>query len=939
MPHLLAVLSALILRLRTKCAKPRNPKQRVPAATLLVQEHVKLVGHLRGIEGFEYREAAELVLGSAIEVCGPEWLLDILPLNLGDESGNDKVGRAWLLPIFRTKITNTRMSHFTGYFVPLSEAMFGKYRDAEGRSESVEGEQAKKRAGIEAKVFEAVVQQIWALFPGYCDLPVDLPQAFTKQFCEILSNVVYSQAHLRPPIFRGLQLLVERNKSLSASSSPSDVQMESFGIDSTAGSKNIQLLSSLAPNLLAVMFNVFSKASKQGRGYVLDAISAYLSILSQKVSRHVVNREALLTHWQDMVGTYNKIRGLLQQGLAPSVSSKSAPGESSVPQTMLDFLVQLVPFLPDVDTAESLLNLILSQDILQNKDPAVQKKAYRVLLRYSESGNTFAEQAIQQGLEILVEELVEKNASVAASAKKDRTTLLATMVPLLPSDKLHIIPSIIPEAVLATKEANETARGAAYDLLVEMAQKMDKGGIIKRGLIKGAEGDEDEDAGMAEQAEATLQEYITMVAAGLAGSSPHMISATITALSRLLFEYHGQSLIPASSARLLLTYFTERLPSETISEMISTILIFLGSANREIVKSSVGFVKVAVVALAPVDIQPHLEALIPALLNWSHEHKNHFKLNIRHIFERLLRKFGYDKVESLTSEDDRKLLVNIRKRQQRSKRKREQAHMDGNGSSDDNVKPAGARNAYEEALYGSEDEDETDEDASTPSGTATRKGQQPALRKNAIGRRKQDARDEQGAAYIQENEDEPLDLLDEKMLGRISRANPAAEQAKRTKRESQSANVKTDSRSGKLVFNDEDDDEQDGVGHDDAEMDSTNAYLEAIRGEDGFHMNARGQVKINKSTKRSRAQLEEDELVENVKDKLEGLGMLREGGQRPKKQPKKKVKESIGQEFKAKKAGGDVKRSDGINPYAYVPLGNGKKRSGLSIVNKGKKGH
>lgn len=385
---------------------------------------------------------------------------------------------------------------------------------------------------------------------------------------------------------------------------------------------------------------------------------------------------------------------------------------------------------------------------------------------------------------------------------------------------------------------------------------------------------------------------------------------------------------------------SEQLPSETISEMLSTILIFLGSANREIVKSSVGFVKVAVVALAPIDIQPHLEALIPALLNWSHEHKNHFKLNIRHIFERLLRKFGYDKIESLTREEDRKLLVNIRKRQQRSKRKREQADaaMDGNGDSDDDVKPTGARNAYEEALYGSEDEDDSDEEEAPVKAPASRNAQQPALRKNAIGRRKQDTRNQQDEVYIQENEDEPLDLLDEKMVGRISRVNPASDQARRTKREMQSVKVRTDSRSGKLVFHDEDGDGGDAPGHNDAEMDSTNAYLEAIRGEDGFHMNARGQVKVNKSTKRSRAQLEEDELVENVKDKLEGLGMPKEGGQRPKKPARKKVKESTGQEFKAKKAGGDVKKGDGINPYAYVPLGNGKKRSGLNIVNKGKKG-
>jgi ribosomal RNA-processing protein 12 len=39
--------------------------------------------------------------------------------------------------------------------------------------------------------------------------------------------------------------------------------------------------------------------------------------------------------------------------------------------------------------------------------------------------------------------------------------------------------------------------------------------------------------------EANVEEYITMVAAGLAGTTPHMISASINALSRLIFEFKG----------------------------------------------------------------------------------------------------------------------------------------------------------------------------------------------------------------------------------------------------------------------------------------------------------------------------------------------------------------------------------------------------------------
>ena len=41
---------------------------------------------------------------------------------------------------------------------------------------------------------------------------------------------------------------------------------------------------------------------------------------------------------------------------------------------------------------------------------------------------------------------------------------------------------------------------------------------------------------------ASVEEYMTMVAGGLAGASPHMISATVTAISRLVFEFKGERL-------------------------------------------------------------------------------------------------------------------------------------------------------------------------------------------------------------------------------------------------------------------------------------------------------------------------------------------------------------------------------------------------------------
>lgn len=118
--------------------------------------------------------------------------------------------------------------------------------------------------------------------------------------------------------------------------------------------------------------------------------------------------------------------------------------------------------------------------------------------------------------------------------------------------------------------------------------------------------------------------------------------------------------------------------SDTISpqmhtEIFTTLLVFLSSANREIVKSALGFVKLAIHTM-PVDLlRPHLKEIVPALLKWSHDHKNHFKAKVRHIFERLIRRFGWDEVYACAPEEDsRKVLVNIKKRKERAKRKKVQ---------------------------------------------------------------------------------------------------------------------------------------------------------------------------------------------------------------------------------------------------------------------------
>lgn len=96
--------------------------------------------------------------------------------------------------------------------------------------------------------------------------------------------------------------------------------------------------------------------------------------------------------------------------------------------------------------------------------------------------------------------------------------------------------------------------------------------------------DEDGNAALPTGGLATL---FSMIMAGLAAQTPHMISASIMALARLLYEFAGslQPLVP---------------------QLLPAVLLLLRTKSREVVKSVLGFIKVS---RQPPNKSPTLERL------------------------------------------------------------------------------------------------------------------------------------------------------------------------------------------------------------------------------------------------------------------------------------------------------------------------------------------
>ncbi|GJJ06213.1 hypothetical protein Clacol_000403 [Clathrus columnatus] len=841
-PQILTILAALVKTLRYR---PVNKSITIPptAAEIMVLDLIQYSGQLRIKKGFEHKEAVDQVLRTAIGVVGPEVILNasffFIYLRtfdmLRERRSKGQEPNAYLLPLLSVPHPSP-LSHFVNYFVPLSESMFNLQQTAEGAGRN-----------SEAKMWEVLISQIWNGFVGYCHAPKDLPEVFDAKFAQLLSQILYSQPSLRPPILKALKVLVESHSWI-----------ESDIVTVEDGHRNLDHLRSQAESWFAVLFNVFGSVGQDGKGMVGDVISAWIKIAGDEA----------------VVKMYHKVVSLFQQEIKNPSKPTSVKG-TDAPNMLLmtqDLLILILPTLPRAECKE-LWDLCLSGVVIGHSESGVQKRGYRILTKLIEAGRLTSVLDVED----VITKLTSSSDTVTAPAKRDRITLIALLLPSVSSHSLHLVPVLIPEAVLATKEPAERTRGAAFELIVAMGHKMKEGGIVKRNRLDGMESDD------AHEVQATVEEYVTMIAAGLVGATPHMISATITAISRLVFE------------------FKDDIPTNMLDEILSTIFVFVTSANREIVKSALGFIKLSVHTLPVELVANHLKQLVPALLNWSGDHKNHFKVKVRHIFERMIRRFGWDTVygcvgDSPEDKEKGKVLQNIKKRKDRAKRKKAKAEAEGEDDDEDEEPNKKTGDAFEDVLYGSESEIEDTDDETGPSRPSTKTQSFKGREKNR----------EKGVR-IRLDDDEPMDLLQgaaDKVIagGRDRRRKPGQE----------ASHFKQDEATGRMIIEEEGKEGEDD--NDDEDM-AGGAYKESLTSVDGFTRGANGRVKFHKDTKKRRA------------NDVDGDGDVdMEDANGPKKANKKRKKEiKLGQEFKAKHAGGDVKKG-GVDPYAYLPLSQATKK-------------
>lgn len=729
----------------------------------------KVIGTLRSAETLsDGWQEADLVMGAAVKNIGPIKTLELFPLNLESDA---KSSRPWLLPIIRDNTEFSQLKFFTDKMVNLS-----------GQIEASISELANdKKSATKVKVLKTLVDQIWSLFPSFCHLPIDnLEESFTSDFAQLIMTVAYDYPELRNYIFSGLKNLIETNQAfIDGAFDENLLLLEIFNKEKAQ--HNMGHLKSFSLNILASLFNIFTVTPTDSRTQLLECSKAFLSITSP----------------EDLETTFNRVSSILNESLKDA--SQGADKENDIPPTsatMLDLIIQMAPFLSEANITT--LFTIFSTLCLNYKTSLIQKRTYRLFSTLAElpAGQALLKKHSGDVINLFIQTLND----IQPPARGQRLQAIASFLTILSPEDLYFIPSVISEVVIATKDLNEKTREAAFGLLVSMGQLMSqKGGKIDRSKIP------DIPAELATVVDASLEEYITIIAAGLSDTTTHTQAATILALSRVVFE------------------FKSSLQLEMLQELTSTVEMFLEHKGREVADATLGYIKVAVSSLPKEVVEPSLKNLIEHLLSWYREHSSHFKAKIKHLIERLIRIFGYDKVAENFPEDDLKFLNNIRKSKERAKRKKLQAATadeEGSGLASHRNRKHFAQaekfaSEFDRALYDSSS-DEEDED-----------GDVEMDDNNGKHNRSSNER------FITEGDD-PLDLLDSSALARIGTKNSNKKAGL-----SDSKKFKKDM-DGKIIIkhleaedNDEDDDPLANIGN------SLSAYEEAIK--NGPVRDARGK--------------------------------------------------------------------------------------------------
>ncbi|CAH2052754.1 unnamed protein product, partial [Iphiclides podalirius] len=788
---------------------------------------------------FDLHKEVEHATGCAVRALGPEFVLRNIPIKEGDGINLD---RSWLLPVLREKLAGARLRYFATEILELATLCRRRAREYGQAGDSPR-----------AHTYDLLCAQLWALLPSFCNSPVDVKDSF-KSVARVLGNVLKDNPEFRLSVMQALRKLI------ACSADKEDDRNE---------------LARFAKNYLPILLNIYMSPAKGSdavgqRLAALETIQVYLTISEDSVrdelySNALIQLEAAVDKHFQRESILDVIRLLVLYQSSEQITLLFDKWVIPLCETTLEdpktYYKKAKKASGQEDTeANRQLKYKEKAKLLEME----HKKAYRILEEIFTSERDACKEFIKNNYKKIKKMLMSSLSNVAASSKAARLRCIQHLIGASPflSGESRLVRSAVAEAVVCTKDVSSKCRQGAFDLISAVGR-----------VLKPQEG------GMAA--------FVELVSAGLSGTEPRLVSASVRALASVLYT------------------FCEDLGLEAAQGLLERAAGLMQHPSREVVAAALSFVKVYTKIVPTEVLAGSLPLIFRSLAAMVEDCKRHSRLEIGHFLARAVRKFGAEVVEKLVPAEDEvtlRRLRNIRKLASRKRRAREQRRGHDESDTEADMAVKGTSTTLEDILKDSDSEMEYLEEEERP------RARPKAKRAGA-------------KAWIQDDADEIVDLADVSAARKITATDPT-----RKKVSAEAVAKKKDggfrtAADGRLIISEDlaDDEEPRPSGDIDSDTDDTDD--ESGKATRLLMPGAKRRFDDILSVKsgRSRASRASAATTATTATATTGTGKYRAGG-RGIHRPLGSAASGAGKEYSSKKAKGDVKKRGKPDPYAYLPL-------------------
>uniref|UniRef100_A0A0D9VAH5 Uncharacterized protein n=1 Tax=Leersia perrieri TaxID=77586 RepID=A0A0D9VAH5_9ORYZ len=584
------------------CASPPNRE----SSYVFMKDIILILAQIAmKIDKESERKNVEECIGAALIALGPDKILSLIPI--GFDEDRLTFSNTWLLPILDKYIYGATLQQFLECIVPLAESV----QKASNRVKS-----ARKCENLKSRA-----DQLWNLLPAFCRYPVDVCQSFGS-LSKLLLEMLKCDRYLYKPAVNALQQLLDGSRRSSSSDQNREIHVEPSTLFSSKtiklsclskrcskedARKIMKVLESHSVDLLCTVTDYFLDSSSEKRSHLKDALRCLAQLSGSTNIRNLFLALVKRFGLEDTQLEQENTECQTDKVYDKDEEATDADEEKNKKRSLVMELISTFAEAADEDLLDLLFGFVKSS-LLNNKKPCEGKTLFALSVILKEH-NEYSLARLDEIMMLLHGIKADLDTEVLEGQLLCYQYLLVHMIKVNEENTSKKAFLILNELIVSLKSKKESRR-LAYDVLL----------AISNTLRSSESNSEDSD----------LQRLFTMVMGYLSSPSPHIVSGAIAALSLLIYNDAN---------------FCMEVPN-----LIPSVLVLLKHKAIEVIKASLGFVKVLVTSLHSEKLLDLQADIMSGILPWSSVTKHHFKGKVMLILEILIRKCGLDAINLATPE-------------------------------------------------------------------------------------------------------------------------------------------------------------------------------------------------------------------------------------------------------------------------------------------------